>query len=114
MLLPTGVLGDVDGSGPDARLQHVPGLCYHDGVLYLADTYNNKIKRLDPKTRGVKSFLGSGEHGLQDGIGPEARFHEPEGLAVAGGNLYITDTNNHVIRVADLQSGHVSTLELRF
>ena len=106
--------GDVDGSGPDARLQHVQGLCYHDGVLYLADTYNNKIKRLNPKTRGVTSFLGSVEHGLEDGIGPEARFHEPEGLAVADGKLYITDTNNHAIRVADLQSGRVSTLELRF
>ena len=106
--------GDVDGSGPDARLQHVQGLCYHDGVLYLADTYNNKIKRLDPKTRGVMSFLGSSEHGLQDGIGSEARFHEPEGLAISNGNLYITDTNNHAIRVANLQSGQVSTLELKF
>jgi sugar lactone lactonase YvrE len=106
--------GDVDGSGPNARLQHVQGICYHDGFLYLADTYNNKIKRLDPKTRSVMSFLGSAEHGLRDGTGPEARFHEPEGLAVASGKLYITDTNNHAIRVADLQSGRVSTLELRF
>ncbi|MCH8086886.1 MAG: hypothetical protein IIC81_03420, partial [Chloroflexi bacterium] len=41
-------------------------------------------------------------------------FHEPRCLAVTGSKLYIADTNNHAIRVADLQSGRVSTLELRF
>ena len=42
-----------------------------------------------------------------------AQFHEPGGLSVAGGVLYIADTNNHAIRVADLASREVTTLELR-
>ncbi len=42
-----------------------------------------------------------------------AQFHEPGGLSVAGGVLYIADTNNHAIRVADLGSREVTTLELR-
>ena len=105
--------GDKDGIGPAVRLQHVQGVCYNDGTVYLADTYNNKVKRLFPKTRGVTAFLGSGEVGLWDGTGSEAQFSEPGGLSVAKGKLYIADTNNHAIRVADLQSREVSTLELR-
>ena len=105
--------GDADGIGPAVRLQHPLGVCYHDGVLYVADTYNNKIKRLFPKTQGVTAFLGSGAVGHRDGTGSEAQFHEPGGLSAADGVLYIADTNNHAIRVADLQSGEVSTIELR-
>ena len=41
-----------------------------------------------------------------------ARFHEPAGVSVAKGKLYIADTNNHVIRVADLVTGDVTTLEI--
>ena len=107
------VFGDVDGIGDDVRLQHVQGVTYHDGVLYIADTYNNKVKKVFPNTRSVLSFLGSGQPGHQDGPRYEAQFHEPSGVSVAGGKLYIADTNNHAIRVADLESGDVSTLELK-
>ena len=107
------VFGDVDGIGDDVRLQHVQGVTYHDGLLYIADTYNNKVKKLFPNTRSVLSFLGSGQPGHQDGPPYEAQFHEPSGVSVAAGKLYIADTNNHAIRVADLESGEVSTLELR-
>jgi hypothetical protein len=105
--------GDVDGVGDQVRLQHPLGIDVQDGVLFIADTYNNKVKRGFPATRGVTAFLGSGEPGQKDGIGREAQFHEPGGLSVADGNLYIADTNNHAIRVADLQSQEVTTLELK-
>ena len=75
----------------------------------MADTYNSKIKRLDPVTRAVTTFLG-GDRGWQDGVGAEARFDEPGGLSIAQGQLYIADTNNHLIRVADLVTGRVRTL----
>ena len=107
------VWGDVDGIGEQVRLQHVQGVDWHDGVLYIADTYNNKIKRVYPGTRSVLTFLGSGEHGHKDGPAFEARFHEPSGVSAAGGKLYVADTNNHAIRVASLETGHVETLELR-
>ena len=42
------VWGDVDGIGEQVRLQHVQGVDWHDGVLYIADTYNNKIKKVYP------------------------------------------------------------------
>jgi hypothetical protein len=42
-----------------------------------------------------------------------AQFHEPSDVSIAGGKLYIADTNNHAIRVADLNTLEVSTLELK-
>ena len=105
--------GDRDGVAEAARLQHPLGLAWHRGLLYVADSYNNKVKCLDPRTRSVLSFLGDGTPGFQDGPGPQARFHEPAGLSIAAGRLYVADTNNHAIRLADLASGRVETLEMR-
>ena len=107
------VFGDVDGIGDEVRLQHPLGIDHHDGVLYIVDSYNDKVKRVFPQSREVTTFLGAGEAGHRDGEGSEALFHEPGGLSVAGGRLYVADTNNHTIRVADLSTREVSTLDLR-
>ncbi len=108
------VFGDADGIGPQVRLQHPLGVAWADGIVYVADTYNHKIKRLYPQTRGCYTWLGSGEPGWRDGIGAEAQFAEPGGLSVAAGKVFIADTNNHCIRVADPETGAVRTLNLRF
>jgi DNA-binding beta-propeller fold protein YncE len=102
--------GDVDGIGENALLQHVQAVCFVDGMVYLADTYNNRIKVLNPQTREVKSFAGNGIAGFQDGLLHEAQFNEPAGLAAANGKLYVADTNNHAIRVIDMAEGTVETL----
>ena len=89
--------GDVDGTGDEVRLQHCLGLAYGDGKLYIADTYNNKIKVCDPEDpRRSTTFVGTGKPG--DGDNPP-RFYQPGGLSVAGTELYVADTNNHKIRV---------------
>jgi len=102
--------GDVDGIGDDVRLQHPLGVALHDGDLYVVDTYNNKIKRIKLENNESISLLGGSESGWQDGA--EALFDEPGGLSIAGDRLYIADTNNHVIRVADLNSLETETLVL--
>jgi thiol-disulfide isomerase/thioredoxin len=102
--------GDKDGVGSEALLQHCIGLGWHRGVLYVADSYNHKIKTVDPKTRAVRTFLGDGRKGFEDGAKP--RFHEPNGVAGWGDQLFIADTNNHAIRVCDLKSGGVSSLKI--
>ena len=104
--------GDVDGVGNDARLQHPQGIDWYDGMLFIADTYNNKIKRIAPDDREVSTYLGTGEPGHLDGEGALAQFHEPGGLSAAADKLYVADTNNHAIRVADLRTKEVTTLEL--
>lgn len=102
--------GDHDGTGPQVRLQHPLGLAWHQDRLYIADTYNHKIKFLFPQLHTVHTYLGSGRPGHTDG--ESATLYEPSGLSVAGNRLYIADTNNQSIRVADLDTGEVTTLKL--
>jgi hypothetical protein len=104
------VFGDQDGEGEAVRLQHPLGLTSRDGMLFLADSYNNKIKRLDPRRRAVTSWLGSGAAGRADGPGPSSSFREPGGVCAGRNGLYIADTNNHRIAVADWTTGNVRTL----
>ena len=104
--------GDVDGNYRKARLQHPLGIVFVDGMLYVADTYNNKIKRIDPDARRSETYAGTGAAGQQDGALSEATFDEPGGIAYADGKLYIADTNNHLGRIIDMEAGLVSSLNI--
>jgi thiol-disulfide isomerase/thioredoxin len=104
--------GDKDGRGDDVRLQHPLGVAWHDGRVFIADTYNHKIKVLDPATREVRTFAGTGERGREDGPASRATFYEPGGVSIAGGKIYVADTNNHALRTIDLQHGRVETLSI--
>ena len=104
--------GDVDGSGATVRLQHPTGLTSEKGLLYIADSYNHKIKTLNPRNGTVKSIIGTGTAGTDDGNFLECELYEPEGLVFGEGKLYIADTNNHLIRVADFATKQVTTLRL--
>ncbi len=105
--------GDVDGAGDDVRLQHPLDVEYLDETLFVADTYNHKIKSVGIESRACVTFAGSGLPGLIDGDPEQARFDEPSGLSAAKGKLYIADTNNHCVRVIDLKTQQVSTFQLR-
>jgi len=102
--------GDVDGSGDNVRLQHPLGLLALGDKLLLADTYNHKIKELDPQRRTVRTVVGTGKPGQADGTSPS--FYEPGGLSVANGKVYVADTNNHAVRVVDLKTKETSTLRI--
>lgn len=120
------VFGDRDGKGllqtkdgpdqlffsgdPDETtgvlLQHAIGVTLHDGRLYIADTYNSKIKSIDLKTQECKALdlPASGNSPL---------FDEPAGITYAAGKLYVADTNNHRIEVINLNDGNkVNTLKV--
>lgn len=102
--------GDLDGRGAKARLQHPMGVAMHEGRVVIADTYNHKIKMLDPRTGDVTTIAGTGEPGHVDGPGARAQFFEPGGLSVAGGTVYVADTNNHAVRTVDLSTREVRTI----
>jgi DNA-binding beta-propeller fold protein YncE len=104
--------GDQDGAGDHARMQHPLGIAMHDGRVVIADTYNHKIKMLDPASGEVTTIAGTGQPGHVDGAASRAQFYEPGGVAVAGHIAYIADTNNHVVRTIDLHSSTVATLTL--
>jgi thiol-disulfide isomerase/thioredoxin len=100
--------GDVDGEGKAVRLQHALGVVFVDGKLYVADTYNNKIKVVDVDKKSSTTIAGDGKTGNGD---EPAQFNEPAGLSYAAGKLYVADTNNHSIRTIDLQNDNrVATL----
>jgi len=101
------VFGDQDGEGEVVRLQHPLGITAGNGALYVADSYNNKIKRLDPATRRVTTWLGPGVAGEQQGAGSAASLREPGGLCAADPGLFIADTNNHRIAFADWKTGRL-------
>ncbi len=102
--------GDQDGTGDRVRLQHPLGIAVHEGRILIADTYNHKIKMLDPASGMVTTIAGTGQPGHADGRAARAQFYEPGGISVAGHVVYIADTNIHAIRRIDLQSSTVSTL----
>ena len=104
--------GDRDGNGDAVRLQHPLGLTRAGGVLFIADTYNHKIKTLNPVTGDVRTFAGSGVEGHEDGAAAVATFYEPGGLSATSDALFVADTNNHAIRRVRLTDGRVETLEL--
>ena len=103
--------GDVDGVKSKAKLQHCIGVAYANGKIYVADTYNNKIREVDAKSGAVKTLAGKGrkEKGSSD---KDGTFNEPAGISHAKGKLYVADTNNHAIRTIDLASGKVGTLAI--
>lgn len=103
--------GDVDGEGDDVRLQHPLGLLAFGDKLLIADTYNHKIKELDPRRAVVKTLFGTGKPGQADGN--HSSFYEPGGLTAANGKLYVADTNNHAVRVVDLKTKQTATLRIK-
>ena len=110
-LIGTGLFdyGAEDGRGTKAQLQHAQGVAYDDGALYIADTYNHRLRVYDITSKEVGTASGS-ERGWADGVAGTAKFDEPGGLSVANGKIYIADTNNHLVRIFDPSTGQLSTL----
>ncbi|EHB09741.1 NHL repeat-containing protein 2 [Heterocephalus glaber] len=107
--------GDVDGVGIDAKLQHPLGVAWDKkrNLLYVADSYNHKIKVVDPKTKNCTTLAGTGNtNNVTSSSFTESTFNEPGGLCVGenGRLLYVADTNNHQIKVMDLETKTISVL----
>lgn len=92
--------GSADGIGPEARFFYPFAVAVDAaGLVYVADGYNNTIRKITP-SGSVSTLAGmAGQFGHTDGFGRDARFNGPEGLAVdSTGNLFVADYGNHVIR----------------
>ncbi len=95
--------GDVDGVFPKAKLQHPLGIAACGASLLVADTYNHKIKIVEPAAQSAHTILGSGKPATKTPAGGPA-FFEPGGLSVAGDDLFVADTNNHRIIQLNLKN----------
>lgn len=105
--------GSSDGTGSTARFNSPLDVAADGaGNLYVADTSNSTIRKIVTSTGVVSTIAGAaGSPGSADGIGIDARFFNPRGIAVDGvGNLYVADSNNSTIRRLALSAGMVTTL----
>ncbi len=101
--------GDVDGVKGKALLQHPLGVALYKNNLLVADTYNNKIKRIDLKSLEISTLFGSLTSGNTD---DPPLLDEPGGISAADDKLFVADTNNHRIRVWDFRSSKLTTLNI--
>ncbi|MGW5984831.1 thioredoxin-like domain-containing protein [Streptomyces anulatus] len=107
--------GDGPYVAPEPVATHLrfPGkaLLLPDGGFLVSDTTRHRLVELDADGETVRRHFGTGERGLNDGGPDEARFSEPQGLAVLpDGRVAVADTVNHAIRALDLTTGVTSTL----
>jgi len=107
----TGIYGFSGDGGPatSAQLAFPYGLAIDkNGNLFIADFYNNRIRRVDAMTHDITTVAGSGDpvfggtYGGDGGAATIAHLNGPQGVAVdANGNLFITDTFNGIVRRVD-------------
>ena len=106
-----GATGSADGPGSAARFNYPVGIAADGlGNLFVADSYNYTIRKID--TQGTVTTIAgqAGVIGSADGPGSAARFSSPWGIAADGlGNLFVADSYNHTIRKIDTQ-GTVTTI----
>ncbi|HKK48569.1 MAG TPA: hypothetical protein VJ932_05700, partial [Alkalispirochaeta sp.] len=102
--------GNADGPPGVNRFQHPRGIAVDSEAVYVADTYNHAIRRIDRHTGEVTTVAGGETGGYRDGPIGIASFSEPGALALDGSTLYVADTNNHAVRKINLTAGTVSTV----
>lgn len=107
-----GTAGSVDSTVPaDVRFNQPTGITTDGQNLYVADSYNQTIRRINIATKAVSTLAGtSGSTGSADGIQGAARFYLPSRITTDGVSLYVTDFYNRTIRKIDIGSGNVTTL----
>ena len=95
-----GEIGSADGTGSNARFSGPRGVAVDTaGNVYVADTFNNTIRKITPAAV-VSTLAGlAGQTGSADGTGSAARFNRPRGLAVdPASNIFVADTANDTVR----------------
>ena len=105
--------GDEDGGRAVAKLQHPLDVARVGDDLYVADTFNHKIKQVYPLTENVNTLVGG--HGDALGTFSELQLDEPGGLTNGPGrSLLVADTNNHRIVHLDLETRQGKEIVLKF
>lgn len=103
----SGQPGFLNAGGPLATFNRPEGIAFHDSIVYVADSLNHAIRRVDAS--GSVQTLAGGTEGMLDTTLSGAQFHTPRGLTVvASGDIYVADTGNH--RLRRISETHVETV----
>ncbi len=109
--------GHKDGNTNEALLQHPLGISATSNRIFVADTYNSAIRMIDLEKQNVSTLIGkNGSKGVCRIGDPECDtlgLYEPSDVKMHDEKLYIADTNNHLIRVYDLKTNLLTTLNIR-
>ena len=92
--------GDLDGAADVAQLQHAVGLTVVDSNLYIADTYNGKVKVLDLEKKRVRTIIGG--------------LDEPNDVKFMNGFLWVTDTSHYQLIKVNLETGEKHLVPISF
>ncbi len=105
-----GTGGSSDGIGPAARFESPFGIAMDGTNLYVADEYNNTIRKVVIATAEVTTLAGAARifSGADDGVGPAASFSAPRGVATDGTHLYVADSENDAIRRVAIATAEVT------
>ena len=107
-----GTSGKTEG-GPGKSLFSGPrGVAVDKKAIYVADTGNDVIRKIDINTLETSTIAGTGEEGDKDGPALQAQFNNPGAICTDGSFLYILDADNHSIRKMDLNANTVTKLTL--
>ncbi|AYA38920.1 hypothetical protein D3Y59_11950 [Hymenobacter oligotrophus] len=105
-----GSIGYADGTGTAARFFVPWGIAYDGSAnLYVADSENNRIRKIVVATGEVTTLAGNGNAGAVNGTGTAAEFYLPRGIAYHNGNLYVAEYGAHRIRRIAAATGVVTS-----
>jgi streptogramin lyase len=111
-----GTSGAADGDGAAATFFQPHGLALLGTQLYVCDSGNNTIRRIDLSSAAFQVSTVAGQAGVSgsaDGIRSQARLNMPLGVSTNGTSLFVADTFNSVVKQITLATGNVTTLDGR-
>ncbi len=108
----SGTSGKTEGNPDKSVLSGPRGIAVDKKAIYVADTGNDVIRKIDITTLQTSTIAGTGEEGDKDGPALQAQFNNPGAICTDGAFLYVLDADNHSIRKIDLAANTVTKLTL--
>jgi DNA-binding beta-propeller fold protein YncE len=107
-----GTTGKTEGNANKSLFSGPRGVAVDKKAIYVADTGNDVIRKIDISTMETSTIAGTGEEGDKDGPGNQAQFNNPGAICTDGTELYVLDADNHSVRKIDLATTNVAKLTL--
>jgi sugar lactone lactonase YvrE len=107
-----GTDGKADGPPSKSAFNRPRGVATDGKFVYVSDTGNDIIRKIDLSSMTTSTLAGTGEEGDKDGAGTEAQFNNPGAMATDGTTIYVLDADNHGVRKIDAATGAVTKLTL--